>query len=502
MTSLRLTDSTAAKAQADTLVLGIVKRGEGGPVLQPGTERLDREFPGGLRKALRAVGATGKKEEITRLASFGSVKTPAVLAVGLGEPAADGSIPPESLRRAAGAAARALAGTRTAVSTLAAGSPAALRPVAEGFLFGGYSFTRYHSETANGHRRPPLASVTLVVDKARDKAARAEVARAVALADSVALCRDLVNTPAADLHPADLAARAVAEGAATGLDVEVLDESALAKGGYGGLLGVGQGAEAPPRLVRIAYRAGRSAPTVALIGKGITFDSGGLALKPAKSMETMKCDMSGAAAVLAIVLAAARLQLAVNVTGWLACAENMPSGTAIRPSDVLRMYGGRSVEVLNPDAEGRLVLADAIVRASEERPDALIDLATLTGAQLVALGARTFAVMGNDEPLRESLVTAAQATGEAAWPMPLPEELRASLDSEMADLANVGDRNGGMLVAGLFLREFVPSGLPWAHLDIAGPAFNDGAAYGYTPKGGTGAGVRTIVGYLEGLAGR
>ncbi|MHB2021835.1 MAG: leucyl aminopeptidase [Mycobacteriales bacterium] len=519
MTTLRLTDSPAAKTAADTLIVGVAQ-GPKGLVLQPGTEQLDRTFPGGgLLKALRAVGATGKAEELTRLASLGALKCPAVLAVGLGKLAADGSVPIESLRRAAGAAARALAGTRSAVSTLAAGTPAAgtlaagtpaagtlaagtpaaVGPVAEGFLLGAYAFSRYHSQLASEQRRAPLGSVILAVDKSRDKAARAQLARAVAVADSVNLCRDLVNTPAADLHPADLAARAVAEGEALGLKVSVLDEKELAKGGYGGLIGVGQGAEAPPRLVRLAYRGRRSAPTVALVGKGITFDSGGLALKPAKSMETMKCDMSGAAAALASVLTAARLELPVNVTAWLACAENMPSGTAIRPSDVIRIYGGRTVEVLNPDAEGRLVMADAIVRASEEQPDALIDLATLTGAQLIALGARTFAVMGNDDELRDRLLAGAQAAGEAAWPMPLPQELRASLDSEMADLANVGERNGGMLVAGLFLREFVPAGLPWAHLDIAGPAFNEGAPYGYTPKGGTGAGVRTLVTYLESL---
>jgi leucyl aminopeptidase len=200
------------------------------------------------------------------------------------------------------------------------------------------------------------------------------------------------------------------------------------------------------------------------------------------------------------VQAVARLKLPINVVGWVASAENMPSGTAIRPSDVLTMRGGKTVEVMNTDAEGRLVMADAIVRAAEESPDAIVDVATLTGAQLVALGARVYAVMSNDDDLREQLVDAATLAGEQGWPMPLPPELRKSLDSEVADISNVGDRYGGMLVAGLFLQEFVPDGVPWAHLDIAGPAWNEGEAHGYTPHGGTGVPVRSLVQWLEGLA--
>jgi leucyl aminopeptidase len=218
-------------------------------------------------------------------------------------------------------------------------------------------------------------------------------------------------------------------------------------------------------------------------------------------MEWMKADMGGAAAVIAATTAIARLELPLNVTCWAPMAENMPSGTAIRPSDVLTIYGGRTVEVLNTDAEGRLILADAIARASEDSPDLIIDVATLTGAQLVALGAKTSAIMSNDDTLRGEIHAAADAAGEAMWPMPLPPELRKSMDSEVADIANMGDRNGGMLVAGVFLSEFVGSGIRWAHLDIAGPAFEQGEASGYTPKGGTGAAVRTLVRLAEDLAG-
>jgi leucyl aminopeptidase len=316
------------------------------------------------------------------------------------------------------------------------------------------------------------------------------------------LARDLVNTPPSDLHPAELAEVARAEGSKAGLTVEVLDEKALRKGGYGGILGVGQGSSSPPRLVHLSYKgAGRGKKTtVALIGKGITFDSGGLSLKPAAAMEEMKMDMGGAAAVIAAVRAAAELALPVDVEAWVPMAENMPSGAAIRPSDVLTMRSGLRVEVTNTDAEGRLILADAIARAAEDKPDIILDVATLTGAQLVALGARTTGVMGNDDDLRTTVVDAATRAGEPSWPMPFPAELRKGLDSDIADLVNSGPREGGMLLAGIFLKEFVPEGVRWAHLDIAGPAYNSGEAYGYTPHGGTGAAVRTFVQFLEDLA--
>jgi leucyl aminopeptidase len=234
------------------------------------------------------------------------------------------------------------------------------------------------------------------------------------------------------------------------------------------------------------------------VGKGITFDSGGLALKPANGMEEMKSDMSGAAAVVGAIFAIASLKLPIAIDAWAPLAENMISENATRPSDIITMYGGKTIEVLNPDAEGRLVLGDALVRATEVGKkagglDGIIDVATLTGAQVVALGTRTSAVMTNDLEFSGEFLTAAHLSGEQFWPMPLPEELRASLDSPVADMANIGDRMGGMLVAGLFLREFIEPGLPWLHLDIAGPAFNPRAAHGYTPVGGTGVALRTLV---------
>nr|MDP9497745.1 leucyl aminopeptidase [Actinomycetota bacterium] len=434
--------------------------------------------------------------EATRLAPLSPSLPPVVVAVGLG-PQAD-RYDAEVLRRAAGEGVRALAGSARRVAlALALTTPGAesLRAVAEGALLGAYAFTRFRSDaSATQARRPPAEVVVLVPEGGDDDAA---MRRADAVVRAVTLARDLVNTPPSHLTPQDLAEVAQQEAARTGCEVEVLDERALQEGGYGGLIGVGQGSVHPPRLVRVSYRGGGR--RVALVGKGITFDSGGLSLKPATAMEDMKSDMGGAAAVLAAVTAVAELGLAVDVDAWLPLAENMPSGTAQRPSDVLTLRGGKTVEVNNTDAEGRLVLGDAIVRACEEGPEIVVDAATLTGAQLVALGGRTAGVMGDDE-LRGQVVDAAGRAGEAVWPMPLPPELRKGLDSEVADLVNTGPREGGMLSAGLFLKEFVADGVAWAHLDIAGPAYNAGEAYGYTPHGGTGAAVRTFVQLLEDMS--
>ena len=294
---------------------------------------------------------------------------------------------------------------------------------------------------------------------------------------------------------------------ATGLKlkVEILDEKALKSKGYGGITGVGQGSINPPRLLRVSYRPTKAKKLFALVGKGITFDTGGLALKPANGMEAMKSDMGGAAAVIAAAFTIAELKLPIAIDAWAPLAENMVSDTAQRPSDIVTIYGGKTVEVLNPDAEGRLVLADALVRAEEVGKEAgyldgIIDVATLTGAQVVALGTRTAAVMGNDQKFIDQFLNSANLSGEQFWPMPLPEELRASLDSPVADLANIGDRMGGMLVAGLFLKEFINPQTPWLHLDIAGPAYNEGAAHGYTPVGGTGISLRSILALIESFA--
>ncbi|MFD4687999.1 leucyl aminopeptidase, partial [Streptomyces sp. NPDC058461] len=412
----------------------------------------------------------------------------------------DASYDAEALRRAAGVAARTLAGAKKAAFLLPLTDAADLGAVAEGVALGAYSFDTYKEQNKDAKARggkAPLAEAVLLGAKPRDAAHKAAVARATAVTEELNRARDLINTPPNDLDPEAFAAIAQTAAKEHGIKIQVLDEKALAKGGYGGILGVGAGSAATPRLVKLSYTASKAKKHLAFVGKGITYDSGGISLKPAGHNETMKCDMSGAAAVFAAVVAVARLGLDVNVTGWLALAENMPSGSATRPGDVLRMFSGKTVEVLNTDAEGRLVLADALWAASQEKPDAIVDVATLTGAMMLALGSRTFGVMANDEAFRTAVHEAAEEVGEPAWPMPLPEHLRKGMDSQVADIANMGERMGGGLVAGLFLREFVGEGISWAHLDIAGPAFNEGGPFGYTPKGGTGTAVRTLVRLAE-----
>ncbi|KRV49920.1 aminopeptidase [Wenjunlia vitaminophila] len=502
MTGLTFSTSSAASLRADAVVVGVAK-GSKGPVLAPGAAEMDEAFDGKLAEILQTLGATGGEGEVTKLPSPAAVKSPVVLAVGLGDaPPEDGGYSTETLRRAAGVAARTLSGCRKGAFALPVADAASAEAVAQGALLGAYAFTAYRTggnggKGKNDAVKAPLAEVAVLGAKPRDREFKAAQERALAVADAVNRTRDLVNTPPNDLTPKDFAARAVADGKEFGVKVEVLDERALAKGGYGGILGVGAGSSNPPRLVRLAYTHPKAKSSLAYVGKGITYDSGGISLKPAGHNETMKCDMAGAAAVFNAVLAVAKLGLEVNVTGWLALAENMPSGSATRPGDVLRMYSGKTVEVLNTDAEGRLVLADALARACEEQPDRVVDVATLTGAMVLALGNRTFGVMSNEDGFRELLHTLAGDSGEQSWPMPMPPELRKGMDSPVADIANMGERMGGGLVAGLFLKEFVAAGTTWAHLDIAGPAFNESGPFGYTPKGGTGTAVRTLVALAE-----
>ncbi|MFF1682698.1 leucyl aminopeptidase [Streptomyces sp. NPDC058256] len=498
MTALTLSTAAASGLRADAIVVGVAK-GPKGPVVAPGAEAVDKAYDGGLAGILETLGASGAEGEVTKLPAPSGFKAPVVVAVGLGAvPENDDTYGAEALRRAAGAAARALAGAKKAAFALPISDPADAGAVAEGARLGAYAFDAY-KENGNGVKngKAPLGEVALIGGKPRDAAYKAAIARATAVTEELNRARDLINTPPNDLNPESFAAVVSAAGKEHGIKVQVLDEKALEKGGYGGILGVGKGSAAGPRLVKLSYTSAKATKHLAFVGKGITYDSGGISLKPAGHNETMKCDMSGAAAVFAAVVAAARLGLEVNVTGWLALAENMPSGSATRPGDVLRMYSGKTVEVLNTDAEGRLVLGDALWKASEEKPDAIVDVATLTGAMVLALGNRTFGVMANDDAFRASIVEAAEEVGEESWPMPLPEHLRKGMDSPTADIANMGERMGGGLVAGLFLREFVGEGITWAHLDIAGPAFNEAGPFGYTPKGGTGSAVRTLVRLAE-----
>jgi leucyl aminopeptidase len=490
--TLRLTDASVTTATVDALVVGTVC-GEDGPQLLPGNEDVDAAFSGALIDVLKLLGARGKADEVIKVPTRRAIGAPLLVAAGLGE--VNGQPSGEQVRRAAGAASRALSGTSRAITTL---SRIDLAAAAEGTALGCYMFTAYRSQNGDA----PLGRMDLSVPSADDPGAKQDLAKAVAITEAVAAARDLVNTPPNDLYPASFADRAVYLAQAAGLHTEVLDEKDLLREGYGGILGVGGGSSRPPRLVRLHHAPARPKAKVALVGKGITFDTGGISIKPAAKMEEMTMDMAGAAAVIVTTVLAARLELPVEVIATVPMAENMPSATAYRPGDVLTMYGGTTVEVINTDAEGRLILADALVRAAQDNPDYLIDTATLTGAQIVALGKRTPGIMGTPD-FRDRVTAISQQVGESGWAMPLPEHLRRDLDSKLADIANVAEhRWGGMLAAGVFLSEFVPDGIPWVHLDIAGPAYNTGSPWGYTGKGGTGVPVRTLAAVLADIAER
>jgi leucyl aminopeptidase len=489
--ALAVTTAELESIEGDVLIVAVRKTDDG--------PRLLTEHPAllALEPTLALVGITGATDEVRRLPLEGfAAKSLAV--VGL---AADAGA--NELRLAAGSATRQLRGIGSAVLALPASSADEVLAVLEGAAIGAYAFTA-HRATSLATTKLPASSITVV---GSDDTALVE--RATAIAEATHRVRDLVMTPPSHLYPETLAQAAVDATAGTSVTAEVLREKELEAGGFGGILAVGSGSVRPPRLVKLSYSPEGSTKHLALVGKGITFDTGGLSLKPPTSMIGMKYDMTGAASVLAVVVAAAALKLPVRITGWMCIAENMPSGSATRPNDVLTIRGGTTVENLNSDAEGRLVLADGLVAASEEQPDAIVDIATLTGAARVALGNRYVGVMGNDG-FADRVVETAGAVGEFMWRMPLPAELRSMINSEVADIANVkpGNTAAGMLIAGVFLKEFIgPVGegdekrqIPWAHLDIAGPANNDGGGWGYTGTGATGIAVRTLIALAEGLA--
>ncbi|WP_091187380.1 leucyl aminopeptidase [Paramicrobacterium humi] len=445
-----------------------------------------------LGDALAGIGASGAPDRLVRVPGNGSA-APVVAIVGIGDAATV-----EALRYAAGSAVRQLAGTGRVVFAFPLEDDAAAAAVAEGAALAGYAFS---AEKGVSSVPEPVRSVTVAVPSAPagDVAERAQV-----VAEAVHLVRDLGNTSASLLYPEEMANRARAAVEGLPVTTTVWDENALERDGFGGILGVGRGSVRAPRLVKLEYSPEGATRHISLVGKGITFDTGGLSLKPAGSMVGMKYDMLGAATVLAAVVGAARLGVPTRLTAWLCIAENMPSGSATRPGDVLTMHGGRTVEVLNTDAEGRLVMADGLVAASAEQPDLILDVATLTGAATIALGKRYTGVMGNDETA-DTVVSLADAQGEPFWRMPLAPELRAVLDSDVADIANakIGHREGGMLIAGHFLNEFIGTrpdsaeSIPWVHLDIAGPGDNGEAGYGFTGKGATGVAVRTLLSLAE-----
>lgn len=495
MTTFAYATDAPVSARADVLVLPVFE----GPEAGPGVKDVKGIDLLGLYRDAALKGKRGESLLVPNTGTLG-VAAGAVLLVGLGKKAEAG---PDAVRRALGKVARQLSKRATVATTLAqAGgrsSVGAAEAVVEGLLLGAYRFDRYKSEKEDP---PALRSVTVLGTARWDaRAVKAALARAQVVTECALWARDLVNTPARDMTPAVLAGAAEAMAKEVGLEVEVWDEERLEKGGFGGILGVGQGSVNPPRMIELAYRgAAASQAPIALSGKGISFDSGGLSIKPADGMETMKGDMGGAASILATMRAIALLKPKVNVIAAIPSAENMPSGSATRPGDVLHHRGGKTSEVLNTDAEGRLVLADALAYLTEKGPCVIVDTATLTGACMVALGEDIWGVFGNDKGLIRDLLAAGEATGEPGWELPLHRPYRKIIDSDVADVKNLGKRYGGAITAALFLADFVGD-VPWAHMDIAGPAFAEKAG-DLTPKGGTGVPVRTLVSYVLAQAGK
>jgi leucyl aminopeptidase len=428
--------------------------------------------------ALLKYGSSAKLDSAARVPGFDVV----LLVIGCGETV--------NYRNYAASAVRASKGIAYLSIDLSQASAEEVLQAAEGCLLGMDTPSKYKKSLSD------LLAIELVVD---EKLLGTDISESLNLASRIVQARQIINTPANDLWPEKLAEICMTASSGLPIEIEIWDEKRLAKENCGGILGVGKGSDRPPRLIKMTYRGGGK--HLGLVGKGITFDTGGLSLKPADSMVGMKYDMAGAATVMAAVLAIAEQVLVLDVTAILCVAENMPSGQATRPGDVLTMRNGKTVEVLNTDAEGRLVMADGLSILSEMNVDHIVDVATLTGAATIALGNRYAGVMGHGEAV-DLMKVAAVESDELMWEMPMPAELRPLLDSDLADLTNVkiGNRAGGMLIAGWFLSEFVKPNASWAHLDIAGPANNDGGPFGSTPKGASGVAIRTLVQMAKNLS--
>lgn len=494
MTSYTLRSASPAKTRCDAVVVGVLQTADG-PALADAGADVGKAYGRKLRPLLSSLGVTGKAGESVKVPTAGAISASLLVFVGLGkQPDA------VAVRRAAGVAARSVTNAASVALALPADSPELVRAVTEGYELGAYTFTAYKKES----KKDAPGEVVVLSSAARKKDVVAAFEEARVVTRAVAATRDWVNTPPGDLTPpkfADAVAEATKEltkgRGAPKVAIKVLDEVELEQLGCGGILGVGAGSSAPPRLVELRYAPRGATRHLALVGKGITFDSGGLTIKPAASMNEMKSDMAGAAAVVQATYAIATLGLPIKVTAYAPMAENMVSGSAIRPGDVLTQYGGTTVEISNTDAEGRLVLADALVRATEQKPDVVLDVATLTGHMVVALGDRVAGVMGSDDVV-DAVLAAARTAGEEMWPMPIPEQMTERVhSSKIADLAQHDwVRWGGGLFAAAFLREFT-AGLPWAHLDIAGPSFNSGGSWGHVTPGGTGVAVATLVDFAR-----
>ena len=496
MTSFTTTTKNADEVRADAAALFLFK-GDKVP-----TGIADKSLRTDLAALLAEEGFEGKPGQAFVWHTNGRSAARRYVVVGLGKKE---KFSPCTLRDAVATAARKAESVRakTLTVTVPGETTGRIGPkdratgVVEGVLLGTYKFDRYlNDESAKAH---PPEEVTISTSLAR-AAVKEGIRVGTATAGATILARDLVTEPAGVLTPTEMAKRASAVARAKGIEIQILEKKDLERLGMGAFLGVNAGSAEPPKLIHLIYRpkGGKPKKRIALVGKGITFDSGGLNLKPTGSIETMKCDMSGAAAVLAAISALPEFRPSVEVHGYMAMTENMPGGRAYKPGDVLKTMNGKTVEINNTDAEGRLVLCDTLAYAQQHKPDVMLDLATLTGACVVALGPLASGVMGNDPRLVARVVDVAAESGEKMWPLPLYDEYLEMMSSDVADLQNSGGRWGGALTAGLFLQEFVDEKVSWAHLDIAGPAFLEKE----TPmarKGGTGAGVRTLLRYLTTL---
>jgi leucyl aminopeptidase len=497
MPNVTFQTTSPADVRADVVALPIFE----GPEAGPGVKEVGAALGEDLLALYKSNKLRGKPGEALNVPTFGRLPAGSLLLVGLGK---RDKVDADAVRRGIGKVARRLARFGTIATTLPQAvdgdGNGAVQATVEGLLLGSYRFDRYKGKGTDPADTAQSLAEVVILGSGRAAGAKQAIDRGRVIAESVAWARDLVNTPALDATPEFLAKEARNMARRAGLEVKIWGPAELERGGFGGILGVGQGSVNTPRMIELTYKGAGNTRPIGLSGKGVTFDSGGLSIKPANSMEWMKADMAGAAATLAAMRAIGLLKPRVNVIAAIPCSENLPSGSSIRPGDVLRHRGGKTSEVLNTDAEGRLILADALAYLTEKNPVAVIDCATLTGAAVVALGDDIAAVFGNNAELTRQVLEASKEAGEPAWEMPLWEPYRKLIDSPLADVKNTGPRYAGAITAALFLRDFVGD-TPWVHMDVAGTAFAENGPGDYWPKGGTGMPARTLIQFVLDRAG-